>query len=260
MSKIGFIGMGKMAKALASGFIGSGEVEGSQMYAYAPNQDKLLKNAEEIGFIPLKSASALVRVSDIIILACKPDQIKEVLEETKDDLAGKSIISIAAGWTYRMYAEIVKDVRIQCVMPNTPSMVGEGIFLFEEEGNLRPDELDEVRWIFGTLGLVVTMPKNLMGIGTAISGCGPAFFDLIMEAFADAGVKYGLPRDIAYNLIAKTMAGSAKLQLVTGKHPGALKDDVCSPGGLTIKGVVTLEKNGMRNACIECIDAIMKEE
>ena len=139
-------------------------------------------------------------------------------------------------------------------------MVGEGIFLFEEEGNLRPDELDEVRWIFGTLGLVVTMPKNLMGIGTAISGCGPAFFDLIMEAFADAGVKYGLPRDIAYNLIAKTMAGSAKLQLVTGKHPGILKDDVCSPGGLTIKGVVTLEKNGMRNACIECIDAIMKEE
>ena len=151
----------------------------------------------------------------------------------------------------------MKDVRIQCVMPNTPAMVGEGVFLFEEAGNLAPLELAEVMNMFSTIGLVVSMPTRHMSIASAISGCGPAFMDVIMEAYGDAAVKYGLSRETAYKLIAKTMVGSAKLQLETGKHPGLLKDEVCSPAGTTIRGIASLEKNGMRNACIECIDAIM---
>ncbi len=260
MSKIGFIGMGNMAKALASGFIGTGVVSAAEIYAYAPNRDKLLKNAEEIGFVPLSSASMVAQKSDIILLACKPEKIEEVLDEIHKELVGKAIISIAAGWTYQIFSEHMQDVRIQCIMPNTPSVVGEGIFLFEEKGNLLSDEMEEVRKIFGALGLVISMPGKLLDIATAISGCAPAFFDLIMEAYADAAVKYGLDRETAYRLVASAMVGSGKLALVTGKHPGVLKDEVCSPGGMTIKGVASLEKNGIRNACIECVDAVMVNE
>ncbi|MCR5634044.1 MAG: pyrroline-5-carboxylate reductase [Lachnospiraceae bacterium] len=257
MSKIGFVGMGNMAKALASGFIKSGAVDGMDVYAYAPTQDKLMKNADEIGFLPMTSVTAVVQNSDIIIIACKPYQIDKVLDETRDILKGKAIVSIASGWFYQTFADKVRDVRIQCVMPNTPAMVGEGVFLFEEAGSLAPLELAEVMNMFSTIGLVVSMPTRHMSIASAISGCGPAFMDVIMEAYGDAAVKYGLSRETAYKLIAKTMVGSAKLQLETGKHPGLLKDEVCSPAGTTIRGIASLEKNGMRNACIECIDAIM---
>ena len=109
------------------------------------------------------------------------------------------------------------------------------------------------------LGLVEEIPSELMGIGGAISGCGPAFMDMIMESYADAAVKYGIPRTLAYKLIAQTMLGSAKLELQSGSHPGALKDAVCSPGGTTIRGVAALEKAGLRGACIDCIDAIMNK-
>lgn len=257
MSKIGFIGMGNMAQALAKGFIDRGVVKDEDMFAYAPNKEKLLKNADLIGFMPMSSASAVVENSDIIIIACKPYQIDIVLDEVRDVIAGKAIVSVAAGWVYQTFADKVKNVRIQCIMPNTPAMVGEGVFLFEEAGNLEPMELAEVMGMFNALGIVETMPTRLMGIGGAISGCGPAFMDLVMEAYADAAVKYGISRDTAYRLVAKTMLGSAKLQLETGKHPGVLKDEVCSPAGTTIRGVAALEKNGFRNACIESIDAIM---
>ena len=258
MSKIGFIGMGNMAKAIASGFVKSGVTDEKDIYAYAPTKEKLMKNAKEIGFRPVDSASDATKYSDIILIGCKPYQIEGVINEIHDVLKGKVLISIAAGWDYNDYFDRLKEVRIQCVMPNTPAMVGEGVFLFEEQNNLEPEELITVRKLFEAIGTVVTLPGRLMTIGTAISGCGPAFMDMIMEAFADGGVKYGLQRETAYKLISKTMEGSAKLQLETGKHPGVLKDEVCSPGGMTIKGVTSLEKSGMRNACIECIDALMK--
>ena len=142
-------------------------------------------------------------------------------------------------------------------MPNTPAMVGEGVFLFENKGTLTEEEDIYVRSLFGNLGVVIDMPTALMGIGGAVSGCGPAFVDIFMEAYADAAVKYGIPRATAYQLIAQTVLGSAKLQMETGKHPGVLKDEVCSPNGTTICGVAALEENGFRNACIKSIDAIM---
>ena len=256
---LGFIGMGNMAKALAKGFIDKGAIDASNVFAYAPNQEKLMKNAEEIGFFAMSSAKALVKSSDVIIIACKPYQIDIVLDETREELKGKAIISVAAGWVFKTFADKIKDVRIQCVMPNTPAMVGEGVFLFEEAGSLMPTELADAMALFEALGLVVSMPTRLMGIGGAVSGCGPAFMDLIMESYADAAVKYGVPRETAYQLIAKTMLGSAKLMLETGKHPGLLKDEVCSPGGTTIRGVAALEENGLRNACIKSIDAIMNK-
>lgn len=259
--KIGFIGMGNMAQAIAAGFIYSGKIDGADVYAYAPHQDKLKANAGKIGFVPAPTPKALVQSVDVVIIACKPYQIKEVLDEVAESLKGKAIISVAAGWVFDTYHEILgDDVRIQCIMPNTPSMVGEGVLLFERMNSLKDDERAEFVDMFGSLGLVEELPTELMGIGGAISGCGPAFMDMIMEAYGDAAVKYGIPRTLAYKLISQTMLGSAKLQLQSGTHPGALKDAVCSPNGTTICGVSALEKAGLRGACIESIDAIMQKQ
>ena len=258
--KIGFIGMGNMAKAIASGFVTSKKIQKENIFAFAPNQEKLKKNACEIGFIPCESLLLLADSCDVFILACKPYQIEGVLSEIKGSLSGKVLVSVAAGWSYQRFHEILGDnVRIQCIMPNTPAMIGEGVMLFEKETSLNASELSEIKDLFSSLGIIEELPASLMGIGGAISGCGPAFMDLIIEAYADAAVKYGISRQTAYTLVSQTMLGSAKLQLKTGTHPGALKDAVCSPGGTTIRGVDSLEKNGLRGICISCIDAVMKK-
>ena len=257
--KIGFIGMGNMARAIALGFVNSGKVDAKDMFAYAPTKEKLIQNSKKIGFTPCDSAANVVDASDMIIMACKPYQIDSVLTEIRDHLTGKAIVSIAARWTYTTYTEALSDkVRIQCIMPNTPAMVGEGVLLFEDVNSLTDDELAYVKDIFSALGSIETLSSELMRIGGAISGCGPAFMDLVMEAYADAAVKYGIGREMAYRLVSQTMLGSAKLQQVTGDHPGVLKDAVCSPNGTTIRGVAALEEAGLRSACIRSIDEIMK--
>lgn len=256
--KIGFIGMGNMAKAIAVGLISSGKVVKNDIYAYAPNQDKLNANADEVGFTAVANLHELVNASELLIMACKPYQIDNVIREIGNDMKGKALVSIAAGWVHENFENILDaSVRVQCIMPNTPAMVGEGVFLFEERNTLTTEEECYVKDIFGALGIVEVLPTRLMGIGGAISGCGPAFMDLVIEAYADAAVKYGIARPTAYRLVSQTMLGSAKLQLDTGKQPGQLKDEVCSPAGTTIRGVCALEKAGFRSACVESIDAIM---
>ncbi len=257
---IGFIGMGNMAQALASGFIFSGKVKKENIFAFAPNQEKLKKNASSIGFTPCEDIALLVRNCDFLILACKPFQIEDVLSKVKDELLGKALVSIAAGWVHENFTKILSNsVRIQCIIPNTPAMIGEGVILFEKTTTLTEDELSFAKDIFSSLGLIEELPTHLMSIGGAISGCGPAFMDMIIESYSDAAVKYGIPRKTAYNLVSQTMAGSAKLQLKTGKHPGELKDEVCSPSGTTIRGVSSLEKDGLRGICISSIDAVMEK-
>lgn len=256
--KIAFVGMGNMAQAIAAGFISSGKVSSADIYAYAPSWDKLKANSERIGFTPCKTTAEAVDAAELIIMACKPYQLEGVINLVKDNLKGKAIISVAAGWTYQsFYNYLGDDVRIQCIMPNTPAMVGEGVMLFEDKNTLTAEELTVVKELFAALGIIETLPTELMGIGGAISGCGPAFMDLIMEAYGDAAVKYGIGRDMAYRLVAQTMLGSAKLQQVTGNHPGVLKDAVCSPRGTTIRGVSALEEGGLRSTCIKSIDEIM---
>lgn len=259
--KIGFVGMGNMAKALCAGFIDSGKIDKADIFAYAPTYDKLCKNAQTYGFYPCQNLVEMVEGCDTIIMACKPYQIEGVLKEISSSLSCKALVSVAAGWDYDKYMSYLDEtVRVQFVMPNTPAMVGEGVLLFEDKNSLFPVEHDEIVSLFESTGKVVELPSHLMGIGGAVSGCGPAFVDLFMEAYADAAVKYGVPRKTAYELIAQTLLGSAKLQLETGEHPGVLKDNVCSPAGTTICGVATLEKAGFRSACIESIDAIMNKK
>ncbi len=266
MTNIGFIGFGNMAQALAGGFLNSGLVAKDKMFAFAPNQAKLEKNAANLGITACKSLKEVVTACDTLIMACKPYQIENVLKEIRDSLMGKTLVSVAAGWDFAKYASVLsiepspvtgEYCRFQFVMPNTPALVGEGVLLFEEKNSLEASEKDEIVKLFEATGTVAFLPSNLMGIGGAVTGCGPAFVDLFMEAYADAAVKYGIPRPTAYKLISQMVLGSAKLQKETGEHPGVLKDNVCSPNGTTIRGVTSLEENGFRNACIKSIDTIM---
>lgn len=260
MEKLGFIGMGNMAQALALGFIKSKSIAKENVFAYAPHQDKLQKNAAKIGFTPCASLAELAKHCDTLVMACKPYQIVGVIAELKDVLPGKALVSIAAGWDFARYEKALPTgVRVQFVMPNTPAMVAEGVLLFEETNSLLADERKQIWNLFSAVGLTVELPSNLMGIGGTVTGCGPAFVDLFLEAYADAAVKYGMKRTDAYKLISQMVLGSAKLQLVTGEHPGVLKDNVCSPAGTTICGVTALEEQGFRNACIKSIDAIMNK-
>ncbi len=258
MRTIGFIGMGNMAQALAGGFISKGVIEGRLVYAYAPNQEKLRKNADIFGFNASAGLKELIGACDVLVMACKPYQIEGVLKTALPLLKGKALLSIAAGWDFDAYQPFLKeDVRFQFIMPNTPAMAGDGVFLFEEKNSLLPEEEAWAKELFGALGLVEVLPSRLMEIGSAISGCGPAFVDLLIEGYADSAVKYGIPRETAYRLVSHMVRGSAALQIATGEHPGSLKDKVCSPGGTTILGVAALEEEGFRRAVLKSIDAVM---
>ncbi|MBQ9960710.1 MAG: pyrroline-5-carboxylate reductase [Firmicutes bacterium] len=257
MKKLGFVGMGNMAQAMAKGFIDSGIIKGKDVFAYAPNQEKLKANAEKIGFIPCASLDEVIEGADFIIAACKPYQIKDVFEPIKDKLAGKVLVSVAASWYFAEYKELLGErVRVQVIMPNTPVAVRRGVLVIEEENDLEPDERIELIKLLEAVGSVVELPRKLFGVGSSVSGCGPAFMDMVIEAMADGAVKNGIPRPEAYELICQMMIGSAELVMQSGLHPGQLKDNVCSPGGITIKGVAALEEGGIRSAFIKAIDAI----
>lgn len=259
MESLGFIGMGNMAQALAQGFIASGALKGERVFAYAPHQEKLRANAERIGFQAVASLTELAAAADTLVMACKPYQIESVLEELGDALSGKALVSIAAGWDFARYESVLpQSTRFQFVMPNTPAMVREGVLLFEETTSLEKAERQELMDLFSTVGVVEVVPSRLMSAAGTVTGCGPAFVDLMIEAYADAAVKYGVPRAQAYALVAQMVKGSAALALETKEQPGVLKDAVCSPGGTTIRGVCSLEEDGFRAACIHSIDAILK--
>ncbi|MBE6595216.1 MAG: pyrroline-5-carboxylate reductase [Ruminococcaceae bacterium] len=256
--KLGFIGMGNMATALCRGFLAAG-VPAGEVCAFDPAAEKLSAMAEELGITALPSERAVAEWADMVLVACKPYHVEGALQAMGDALSGKALLSIALGWDHAKYRALLgENVRVQFVMPNTPAMVGEGMFLFEATTSFTAEELKFAKALFSDIGAVEVLPTQLMGIGGALSGCGPAFVDLLIEAFADAGVLYGMPRDQAMKLVSQTVKGSAKLQQETGLHPGVLKDMVCSPGGSTIRGVAALEKNGYRAACIAAIEAIMK--
>lgn len=258
--KLGFIGMGNMAGALARGFLASGKVNAAELYAFDPAAEKLAAMAAELGFTALDSEMAVAKSADVVIMACKPYHVEGAIAAMGEALSGKAVLSIALGWDHARYrAALAENVRVQFVMPNTPAMVGEGMFLFEQTTTLTEGELAFFKELFAAIGEVEVLPSELMGIGGALSGCGPAFVDLLIEAFADAGVYYGVPRDKAYKLVSQTVKGSAKLQLETGMHPGVLKDMVCSPAGSTIKGVAALEHAGLRSACLSAIQSIMED-
>lgn len=260
MEKLGFIGMGNMAAAIVQGIVGKGAIAGEKVYAYDHHIEKLQAMADAYGIGICHSEEELVASVDTVVIAIKPYYIEGLLERIGDMLKGKAVLSVAAGWTYERFASALDaSTRILCIMPNTPALVGEGVILLEQAHSLEAEEYAYVKRLMQAIGLVEELPSHLMGIGGTISACSPAWIAMMIEALADAGVMYGVPRATAYRLVSQAVKGTAALQLETGNHPGILKDQVCSPAGTTIVGVKSLEDSKMRGAFLDAVDAVMKK-
>lgn len=260
MKKIGFIGMGNMARAIAQGFIAGNAANAEDLYAYAPHYDKLEAFCKPLGIHACRSVQEMLSEVDTVVMAVKPYVVEGVIAEVREALKGKAVLSVVAGYTCAKYAALLDEsTRVQYIMPNTPCMVGEGALLFEEANTLTEEEHEKAVEMFKALGEVVELSEKLMPAGMAISGCGPAFVAMMIEALADAGVKYGLPRATAYRLASQTALGTGKMQLETGMHPGVIKDGVCSPAGTTIRGVEALEEYGMRRAFMNAVKAVIEK-
>lgn len=256
--KIGFIGMGQMGTALCRGFIASGRVSPKDIYAYAPNISKLEKNSIELGFTMSSSLKDLCKSSDIIIFACKPNKIHHIVDDIREELKNKPVISIVLGYSYNELKRILEDTtRIQFVMPNIACKVLSAVSVFEEENTLKEEEREFALELFRAVGTVIVLETSLLKIGGVIAGCTPAFMSLVIEAYADAAVKYGIDRNTAYEMVSKSMEGVARLQLETNEHPAKIKDAICSPSGATIKGITALERAGLRSACQSSVEEIM---
>lgn len=257
--QIGFLGFGNMAGAMADGFLRSGALPPERICACAKNFERLKERMEPKGMIPCETAGEVVSRSNVIVAAVKPYLMEEVLSPLKGALKGKAVLTVAAGWGFAPMEQLLgPKVRHLSLMPNTPVSVCEGVILAEETHTLTQEEHQAVMGLLSHLGTVVTLPSSQMDAAGTISGCGPAWAAMFLEALGDAGVYYGLPRQLSYRLAAQMLAGAGKLQLETGTHPGLLKDGVCSPGGTTIAGVAELERRGFRAAVIGAVDAVQR--
>ena len=259
MKNLAFIGLGNMGKAIASGLVKSGAIDPANAWGYDPYREGLNAFCGETGIHACESAQEAISHADTVLIAVKPYVIESVLAGIREDLKGKALISVALGYDFaRRSALVDESTRVQFVMPNTPAMVGAGMLIFEGASSLEEGERAAIMEKFCNLGIVEELPTKLMNPGGTISGCGPAFCAMIIEALADAGVKYGVPRATAYRLAAATLMGTGKMQLETGLHPGAIKDMVCSPAGSTIRGVEALEHAGLRAAMMDAVKAAVE--
>ena len=239
---LGFIGAGNMSQAIINGAIDKKVVSSDKVFVYDIDDDKMKALNESSGAKLTLSAKALSEECDIIVLAVKPNVLPKVLDEIKDAAHNKTLVSIAAGWDADKIKTIVgADQHIIRVMPNTPMMVGEGMSVFESPSNADGEILHFVEGIFSALGKVAQAPSKLMHAVTAMSGSGPAYVFLFIEALTQAGVVCGLQEELSATLATQTVLGAAKMVQETGKHPRDLKEAVCSPGGTTIEGVKSLE-------------------
>src|SRR5690625_1113622 len=256
--KIGFVGFGNMGQAIVEGWLKSDEVQADQLYASARNQERLKENAKRLGITAVESNQELVETVDMVIIAVKPYQIKDIFEPIKELLKDKILISLAVNILHDDFKDfLLEGTQHLSTLPNTPVAIREGIVLFEEVHTLTQKNFDLVTELFEVLGHIESIPTEQMGIAGLISGSAPAFVDLFIESLGDAAVKHGLNRQTAYKLISQMVSGTGKLQLESDKHPGVLKDEITSPGGTTIKGVSALEKNNFRGAIIEAVDNIL---
>jgi len=259
--KLGFVGTGNMGSALIKSLVKANFLPTEKISMFDVDKNKMNRLKAETGIDYFGSAKELVQWSDIIILAVKPNILKNVLEELKSEIdQNKVIVSFAVGIPVSFYEDILgTDKKIVRSMPNTPAMVGEGMTLICHNKNVTELELSIVKKMFDCAGKCEYLSENLMSEVTALTGSSPAYVFMFIEALADGAVLSGIPRDMAYRLAAQAVLGSAKMVLETGLHPGVLKDQVCSPGGTTIEAVNALEKNGFRYTIMDAMNECTKK-
>ena len=259
--RIGFIGCGNMATAMIKGILDSQKVKTEDVIASAKSEKTREKIKTELGINAALNNKEVAEFSDILFLAVKPQYYEEVIQEIKDDIReNQMIVSIAPGKTLAWLAErLGENKKIIRTMPNTPAMVKEGMMGMCRNDLVTEDEMQQVKDICESFGKAEVVPESLIDVVVGVSGSSPAYVFMFIEAMADAAVADGMPRTQAYKFAAQAVLGSAKMVLETGKHPGELKDMVCSPGGTTIEAVRVLEEKGMRSAVIEASRACVKK-
>jgi pyrroline-5-carboxylate reductase len=258
---IGFVGAGNMAETLLSGLISTNLSKPSNIICSDVRKDRLEELKETYGINITTDNSEAIRSSQIVIYAIKPQIMAEVIKETAPVLdASKLIISIAAGVPMAAIESLIhKDLRLIRAMPNLCVAVQEGATAIAAGAHAKKEDIDQAMAIFSSVGRCVFLKENnLMDAVTGLSGSGPAYIFMIVDALADAGVKMGLSRQEARILSSQTVMGAAKMLLETKIHPGELKDMVTSPGGTAIAGLHTLEKGGLRTTLINAVEAATK--
>ena len=255
--KIGFIGCGNMGGAVATAV--RKNVNGSNIYLANRTFEKAEKLAKKLRANATDNKT-IAKGCDFIVLGVKPQMMEDMLNGIKDELRSRQdrfvLVTMAAALSMDDIRRLAGgDYPVIRIMPNTPVSTGEGVIMYSYDYRVNEDELREFKNAVKAAGKLVELPEKLIDAGSAVAGCGPAFAELFIEALADGGVACGLPRKQATELAAQMLLGSAKLTLATGKTPGELKDQVCSPGGTTIQGVRVLEERGFRGAAMDAVIA-----
>lgn len=258
---IGLIGLGNMAKAMIGGILGKGLYAPEEIMGSAKTKETCEKVKREFDINATTDSVEVAANADIVILAIKPQMFKAVVPTIAGIIKKDAIVvSIAAGKTIAELEEMLgKDRKIVRLMPNTPAMVNAGITAVSPNKNISDCDLSKVMTICESFGLAEQIPESMMDAFVAVAGSSPAYVFMYIEALADAAVKAGIPRDKAYKFAAQSTLGSAKLLLETGKHPGVLKDMVCSPSGTTIEAVQVLEETGFRACVMDAVEACVEK-
>lgn len=253
--KIGFIA-GMMAEAIARGLLGAG-VGANAIIASDPDEKRREVFKTQLGVVTSADNKSVAKSADILILAVKPFVIPEVLDEIGGEIGTEQlVISIAAGVTTETIQSKLKvGVPVVRVMPNTPALIGKGASALAPSKFATSEHMESALQIFSAVGKAVQVGEDKLDAVTGLSGSGPAYVYMFIEALADGGVRMGLPRQTAIMLAAQTVAGAAEMVLRTESHPAELRDKVTTPGGTTIAGIATLEKAGFRSAAIEAVTA-----
>ena len=257
---IGFIGAGNMAEALIRGLVRGNHIQASRVVASGPRRERLDELQTAYGIDVTTVNAEVAQRCNLVVLSVKPQILDKVLREVGDKLAsGTLVISIAAGVDTATIEQAVADgVRVVRAMPNTPALVGAGATAISAGKHAGEADLATARAMFDAVGITVELDETHLDAVTGLSGSGPAYIFLILEALADAGVKVGLARRNAQRLAAQTVMGSAKMLLDLDEHPGVLKDMVTSPGGTAIAGLHTLEEGGLRTTLINAVETATK--
>lgn len=257
---IGFIGLGNMATAIISGMLQKKLVLCNEIIGAAKTKETMTKCENEYG---IKTADniTVAKNANILFLAVKPVYLPEVIDQIKDHVSEDTIvISIVAGKTMEYIEELFgRKVKLIRCMPNTPAMVLEGCTAVVQGEMVSDGEMEQVRKLLSSFGTVNEVPEKMMDVVVGVSGSSPAYVFMFIEAMADGAVLAGMPRKQAYQMAAQAVLGSAKMVLETGKHPGELKDMVCSPGGTTIEALKVLEEMGLRAAVMDAMEACINK-
>ncbi|MGN0142642.1 MAG: pyrroline-5-carboxylate reductase [Roseburia sp.] len=259
--KIGFIGCGNMARAIIAGIVKAGLYDTADILASNRTEPALAQMKKEYGIHGTTDNRQVAEQADILFLCVKPDKFAVVIPQIRDVVKEETVIvSIAAGQTIHGIEEMFgRDIRLVRIMPNTPALVGEAMSSVSPNAHVSGEELAEIKDIFDHLGKAEIIDEKLIDAVVGVSGSSPAYVYMFIEAMADAAVAAGMPRAQAYKFAAQSVLGSAKMVLETGKHPGELKDMVCSPGGTTIDAVCELEAHGFRDAVIAGTSACIRK-